>query len=92
MTKQKQNPKLTELNEGMLEHPKIRLFTYWTELFRQEMDPFPKKKSDQIEWSAMYGNFFWISGWALMQLKEEDSDSYEIHAHEAVPLLSNTLS
>jgi hypothetical protein len=58
----------------MPEDPKIRLFTYWIELFRQEMDPFPKKKADQVEWSAMYGNFFWVSGWALMQLKEEGND------------------
>ena len=58
----------------MPEDPKIRLFTYWVELFRQEMDPFPKEKANQIEWSAMYGNFFWVSGWALMQLKEEGSD------------------
>jgi hypothetical protein len=35
------------------------------------MTPFPKKKSDQVEWRAMYGNAFWLSGWALMELKEE---------------------
>jgi hypothetical protein len=73
MTKQKK-PMLADLNDGMLEHPKIRVFTYWTELFRQGMTPYPKKKYDQIEWSAMYGSFFWISGWALRQLKEEGND------------------
>jgi hypothetical protein len=73
MTKQKKLM-LAGLNVDMLGPPKIRLFTFWTELFRQEMDPFPKKKYDRIEWSAMYGSFFWISGWALRQLKEEGND------------------
>jgi hypothetical protein len=52
---------------------KMRLLTHWIELFGQEMASFPKKKSDQIEWRAMYGNAFWLSGWALMELKEEDN-------------------
>jgi hypothetical protein len=56
------------------EDPKLRLMTAWVELFKSEMDPFPKKKSEQIDWIAMYGNFFWVAGWALMQLKEEDRD------------------
>jgi len=64
------------------EDPKVRLLTSWVELFRQEMDPFPKKKSEQVEWQAMHGNFFWVAGWALMQLKEEGNDFSWTNWHE----------
>lgn len=54
--------------------PKTCLLTAWIELFRAEIDPIPKEKTAQAEWKAMYGNLFWVTGWALMQLKEEDKD------------------
>lgn len=63
-----------EGSEELPEDPKVRLMTAWVILFREVMEPCPKKKSDQTEWMAMYGNFFYVAGWALMQLKEEGVD------------------
>ncbi len=60
--------------EELPDDPKILVMTVWVDLFRAEMDPFPKKKAEQVEWISMYGNFFWVAGWALMQLKEEHID------------------
>jgi hypothetical protein len=60
--------------EALPDDPKILVFHTWLEFFKQEMEPFPKKKSEQSEWIGQYANFYYISGWALMQFKEEHRD------------------
>lgn len=63
-----------EEEEALPDDPKVLVFHTWLEFFKQEMDPFPKKKSEQTEWIAMYGNFYYVAGWALMQFQEEHRD------------------
>jgi hypothetical protein len=60
--------------EELSDDPKVLVFHTWLEFFKQEMEPFPKKKSHQSEWIGQYANFYYIAGWALMQFKEAHRD------------------
>lgn len=65
---------LDDAEEELSDDPKVLVFHTWLEFFKLEMEPFPKKKSEQAEWIGQYANFYYISGWALMQFKEEHRD------------------
>jgi hypothetical protein len=66
--------------------PRLLLMAYWLQQFESSMDPWPKKKANQAEWKAMYGNFYWVAGQAIMKLHEEGCPIVEWETFDAQTL------